>query len=244
MKKCIFPVLMLCILLTACNSDKGTNDAKILETGANTTIAENTEEQIFTSDDGVVIIKPTPQEDVSDKETLNSEPTETQLNVSPNNSDGLLSKQSNNTKQAKKKFTIPTVTKTSFNGSLGHLTIDKIELSMDVFETDNTMEDMKKGAAHFKNTSVWEGNIGLSAHNDGVKESVSFGKLHTLKLGDIMVYKTSLGERSYEVTEIQTISDEDWSYLSRTKDNRITLITCVSGQPDKRFMVQAIEKAE
>lgn len=244
MKKCIFPILMLCILLTACNSDKGTNDAKILETGTNTTIAENTAEQIFTSDDGVVVIKPTPQEDISDRETLNSESLGIQPNASPNYSDELLSKPSDNTKQAEKKFTMPADTKTSFNGSLGHLTIDKIELSMDVFETNDALEDMKKGAAHFKSTSVWEGNIGLSAHNDGVKESVSFGKLHSLELGDIMVYKTSLGERSYAVTAIETISHEDWSYLSRTVDNRITLITCVSGQPDKRLMVQAVEKVE
>jgi len=37
------------------------------------------------------------------------------------------------------------------------------------------------------------------------------------------------------------IEDTDWSYLQKTKENRITLITCVKNQPTKRLCVQGIE---
>ena len=37
------------------------------------------------------------------------------------------------------------------------------------------------------------------------------------------------------------IEDTDWSKLSKTEDNRITLITCVRNVPTKRYCVQAVE---
>lgn len=227
-KKISVALIMTSLLLAGCGSGSpviSEQEVKLSDTGVYTTMAENTAEQIFTSEDGVVIIKPTAKPEQENENEASSEFFDTAVSQE---------------RQAEKKFTMPNETKVGFNGSLGHLSIDKIGLSMGVFETDNEMEDMKKGAAHFKDTSVWEGNIGLSAHNDGVKESVSFGKLNTLEIGDEIRYKTSLGERSYEVSVIEVISDEDWSYLSRTEDNRITLITCVKGEPSKRLVVQAI----
>ena len=43
------------------------------------------------------------------------------------------------------------------------------------------------------------------------------------------------------MTEVREIAGDDWSYLSRTDDNRITMITCITGKPDLRLMVQARE---
>ena len=44
------------------------------------------------------------------------------------------------------------------------------------------------------------------------------------------------------MVETKTIIEEtDFSYLKSTDDNRITLITCVSGQKEKRLCVQAVE---
>lgn len=239
-KKISVALIMTSVLLAGCGSGSlviSEQEVKISDTGAYTTMAENTAEQIFTSEDGIVVIKPS---SVSESSSSQSEKEELSFD-SVDTQSASLEEQSNKKQQAEKTFTMPEQIKTSFNGSVGHLSIDKIKLIMDVFETDNAVEDMKKGAAHFKDTSIWEGNVGLSAHNDGVKESVSFGKLNTLEIGDEVKYKTSLGERSYEVSVIEVISDEDWSYLSRTEDNRITLITCVKGEPSKRLMVQAIE---
>ena len=57
----------------------------------------------------------------------------------------------------------------------------------------------------------------------------------------MIAYETALGTRYYTVGTIEIIDDDDWSYLGRTEDNRITLITCVVGQDDKRLVVQAVE---
>ena len=46
------------------------------------------------------------------------------------------------------------------------------------------------------------------------------------------------------ICEKKIINEEDWSYLGATEDNRITLITCVTGQKDKRLCVQAIESMD
>ena len=62
-----------------------------------------------------------------------------------------------------------------------------------------------------------------------------------LEAGDTLTYQTAQGERQYQVTEVREIAGDDWSYLSRTDDNRITMITCITGKPDLRLMVQAKE---
>ena len=48
-------------------------------------------------------------------------------------------------------------------------------------------------------------------------------------------------KRTYHVKTIKIIEDTDWSYLQKTKDNRITLITCVANEPTKRLCVQGLE---
>lgn len=133
-------------------------------------------------------------------------------------------------------FTLPE-TVTEEDGSIGTITIPAVGIQMKVFETDDAMEDMRKGAAHFKSTSAWNGNIGLSGHN----YKNQFGPLTRIAKEDVIAYETMLGTRYYTVGTIEIIDDDDWSYLGRTEDNRITLITCVAGQDDKRLVVQAVE---
>jgi len=139
-------------------------------------------------------------------------------------------------------FTMPE--KAAFDdGSIGDLSIPKIGLTVKVYESDDQMEDMSKGAAHFKSTSAWDGNVGLSGHNRTVSGYGAYFKdLHKLSVGDTLVYKTALGEREYRVTLVKTIGDADWSYLSRTTDNRISLITCVNDNAAKRLLVQAVQQ--
>ena len=43
-------------------------------------------------------------------------------------------------------------------------------------------------------------------------------------------------------TEENEIKETNWSYLEETKDNRITLITCVENEPEYRRCIQGIEK--
>ena len=127
--------------------------------------------------------------------------------------------------------------------SIGVLTIPDINLSVRVYESDSEMEDMERGAAHFKSTSAFDGNIGISAHNVNFNGSAGyFLNLHTLKKGAVIEYETALGKREYTVTGIKEISENDWSLLDRTEDNRITLITCITGKPTMRLVVQGAER--
>ena len=129
------------------------------------------------------------------------------------------------------------------DGSIGLLSIPKLKLSVNVFETDDEMEAMTHGLAHFKTTSAWSGNIGVCGHNVNFDLTDGYFKnLHTLKTGDIISYNTALGSRTYTVETVAEISETDWSYLGRTEDDRITLITCISGKPTMRLVVQAIAK--
>ncbi len=134
-------------------------------------------------------------------------------------------------------FTLPEAAVLNGEGCIGIVTVPSVGIQMQVYETDDAMEDMKHGVAHFKSTSAWEGNIGLSGHN----YRSQFGPLTRVKDGDIIAYETALGTRYYQVSAIVEIADDDWSYLDRTDDNRITLITCIVGEDDKRLVVQGTE---
>ncbi len=127
-------------------------------------------------------------------------------------------------------------------GSIGVLTIEKIGVSVHVFDSDegSTAEDMTRGAAHYRSTSYFDGNVGMAAHIGNASYSY-FERLRELAVGDILTYETQLGSRSYAVAEITTIADTDWSYLGRTGDNRLTLTTCIEGQENQRLCVQAVE---
>ncbi|MDL2234074.1 sortase [Ruminococcaceae bacterium OttesenSCG-928-L11] len=130
------------------------------------------------------------------------------------------------------------------NGSIGVLTIPKLKLSVNVYESPDNMEAMSKGVAHFPSTSAFDSNVGLSAHNINLDGSDGYFKyLHTLEKGDGISYQTALGERSYLVESVTTIAASDWSPLGYIDDNRLTMITCISGQADKRLCVTAIEHA-
>lgn len=138
---------------------------------------------------------------------------------------------------AENKFTLPDDLYDT-DGSIGRLKIDEIGLSVKVYETES-LESLAKGAGHFKSTSCWDGNIGICGHNRGVTNH--FGKIHTLEKGDEIKYTTKLGTRTYAVISVTKIDETDFSDLQRTSDNRITLITCVENQPEKRWCVQAVE---
>lgn len=130
------------------------------------------------------------------------------------------------------------------NGSIGVLTIPKLNLSANVYESPDNMEAMSRGVAHFPSTSAYDGNVALSAHNINLDGSDGYFKyLYTLAKGDNVTYQTALGERSYIVESVTTIAASDWTPLYYTDDNRLTMITCISGQADKRLCVTAIQKA-
>lgn len=125
------------------------------------------------------------------------------------------------------------------NGSIGTLKIPSLGINMSVWDGE-TNDSMAKGVAHYTSTSGWDGNIGLCGHNRGTKYAI--GSIKDLQTGDTISYTTVYGTRTYAVTYVDTISNDDWSRLQATADNRITITTCLANQPSRRVVVQAIEK--
>lgn len=124
------------------------------------------------------------------------------------------------------------------DGSIGRLKINAIDLNLKVYE-GTTETSMKKGLGHFVSSDYYEGNVCIAGHNRGV--NTNFGKLKKLEIGDKITYKTKLGNKNYKVTSIEKISADDFSKLTSTQQNKITLITCVENQPMLRLCVQAEE---
>ncbi len=124
------------------------------------------------------------------------------------------------------------------DGSIGTLKIAKLGISVKVWEGETTTS-MAKGVAHYSSTSAWDGNVGLAGHNRGAKFNI--GAIKNLVAGDTITYTTMYGTRTYQVTSVKTIANNDWSYLQSTADNRITITTCLENHPESRVMVQAVE---
>lgn len=120
---------------------------------------------------------------------------------------------------------------------LGVIKIDKIKYEGLVYEGTD-LDTLSKGVGHFKNSSHFDGNVCVAAHNTLDK----WAKLHTLKVGDSITYTSFIGTKEYYVETIKQIEETDWSMLEDTEDNRITLVTCVKSKPNLRLCVQACEK--
>lgn len=129
------------------------------------------------------------------------------------------------------------------NEVLGTLEIPKLELSAPIKEGIE-QEILANSIGHFNNSSIWDGNVCLASHNRGDSVKHYFDRINELVNGDTIIYKTKLGERSYQVIQTKEIENTDWSITeNKTKDkNTITLVTCITNQPEKRFCVIAEEK--
>ena len=125
---------------------------------------------------------------------------------------------------------------------IGILTIDKIGLKATIKDGSNN-ETLKDYIGHIENTAIYDGNVGLAAHNRGNKNSY-FARINELENGDIITYQTKFFTRNYKVDNIQTILETDWSLLKDTQDNKLTLITCIANKKVQRLCVQATEIIE
>lgn len=133
-------------------------------------------------------------------------------------------------------------TKEEYIENIWQIEIPKIGLVAPISE-GTSQEVMLEFVGHFEDTSIWNGNIGLAAHNRGYPINY-FSRLKELKKGDKIIYKTKNGIKTYSVKTIVIIDDTDWSYLQKTNENKITLITCVENKPSQRLCVQGIEIKE
>lgn len=119
---------------------------------------------------------------------------------------------------------------------IGTINIEKIGFNGLIYK-GTSLDTLSKGVGHFENTPYLEGNVCLAAHNS----SQYWAKLHTLEIGDKIFYTSFLGSKEYKVIDISQIGENDWSKLSNTEENILTLITCVKGKPTLRLCVQALE---
>ena len=121
---------------------------------------------------------------------------------------------------------------------LGRVKIHRLGVNVKVYEgTDSSA--LAKGAGHFENTSIWDGNVCIAGHNRGA--NCYFGEIHTLSFGDTITLTTKAGSRTYSVTSVSKVKETDTSMLNRTVENQITLLTCVKNQSAYRWCVQAVE---
>ena len=124
------------------------------------------------------------------------------------------------------------------DGTIGTLTVERLNKTVKIYEGES-LDNLKKGAGHFSSTSAWDGNVALAGHNRGASAYFSFVK--DLKEGDILVYTTKYGVRTYQVFSKTQVNELDASSLSWSSENILTLITCVADVPEMRFCVQARE---
>lgn len=125
-------------------------------------------------------------------------------------------------------------------GVIGVLFIEKIDLTASVKEGSNS-EILKNYIGHIEETAIYDGNVGLAAHNRGNEYSY-FARLNELENGDRVIYQTKYGAKEYEVSDKKVIEETDWSMLQDTEENRLTMITCIKNKENYRLCVQAVEK--
>ena len=136
--------------------------------------------------------------------------------------------ENNKTKESKAKTTVK-----------WQIEIPTINLKAEIAE-GTTKEIMDVYVGHFEETSKYNGNVGLAAHNRGYRVNY-FQNLKKLKEGDEILYTYNGKQRKYEVKTHKIIKDVDWEPLEKTEDNRITLITCVENEPEYRRCIQGVE---
>lgn len=118
--------------------------------------------------------------------------------------------------------------------------IPKISLEAEISE-GTSKQIMDKYVGHFEETSKNIGNIGLAAHNRGYSVNY-FSDIKRLKDGDEISYICNDFKKTYKVSKNVIIKDTDWTYLEKTEENTITLITCVENEPEYRRCIQAKEE--
>lgn len=117
--------------------------------------------------------------------------------------------------------------------------IPRIDLTANIQEgTDE--EIINNNVGHFTNTPNIDGNIGLIAGCYGYKEN-HFANLEKLTEGDVIIYQYGDQRKEYKVITNVIIDQKDWSYLTKTQENKLTLITGVVDSQEQRRCVQAIE---
>lgn len=138
-----------------------------------------------------------------------------------------------------KNINIDEVVLNQYTDNSWRIYISKINLDAPILD-GTSQENLRRGVTHFEETPVFDGNVCLAAHNRGYKYNY-FQELKRLEIGDIIKYQKDQSIRTYSVVWKGKIKETDLSYLKNTKENILTLITCVENMPELRLCVQAYE---
>ena len=131
------------------------------------------------------------------------------------------------------------VAKNQYKENKWRIIIPKIYVDAPLIE-GTSKEVLRRGVGHFEQTSKENGNVVLAAHNRGYKYNF-FKDIKKLAIGDTITYKTEGVKKIYKVTQNKEIQETDFSCLENTKENTLTLITCVENKPAYRTCVKAIQ---
>ena len=118
-----------------------------------------------------------------------------------------------------------------------YIEIPKINLIAPISEGTD-METLNQFVGHFEETKKENGNVGLAAHNRGYPQNY-FQDLKSLEINDEVFYKYNGIKKKYKIERNVIIKDTNWHYLENTKEDKITMITCVENKPELRRCLQA-----
>ena len=111
---------------------------------------------------------------------------------------------------------------------IGSITINSINLIKAPIKEGTDMTTLNEYIGHFPSTGILEGNVAFCGHNRGYLKNY-FENLKNVSLGD-------------EISEVKKVQETDVSVLQASKDNKITLITCVENEPELRLCVVGTQK--
>lgn len=124
----------------------------------------------------------------------------------------------------------------NFDGIIGYLTIESINLLQAPIKEGTEMETLNEYIGHFTDSNFLEGNVALAGHNRGYSKNY-FENLKKLKGNELIVYQTKQETKTYKVCEIKEVSVTDVEVVAPTEDNRITLVTCVENNSNLRLVI-------
>lgn len=123
--------------------------------------------------------------------------------------------------------------------TIGSLTIPALKQELPILQGTGEQE-LRKGVGHFIQSVLpgEEDNSVLSGHRETV-----FRQIGNLKMGDLLIVKTSAGIFSYEVNGTRIVHEDDKTVIVPTEHAVLTLTTCypfdTPGYSPDRYIVSA-----
>lgn len=130
-----------------------------------------------------------------------------------------------------------------FEDEIGLLTIPDILLLNVPIREGTDADTLNETIGHIKETSLYEGNVGLMGLNCGNKGDF-FRNLKKIKIGSEIFYQTENGTKRYLVKTKKVILKSELHILENVEEDTITLITGYEKDKNKIIYVEGVESIE